>query len=245
MTVGEIYERLNTISAFELQEKWDNSGLNVGSFEARASKIVLSIDVTLELASQHEEGTLFIVHHPLIFSGLKQLDFARYPANVIQKLIEKNQSVIAMHTNVDKTHLNRYVFTQVLGLQIDKEDELMLQSRAHFSKEQLYDLVQKKLGLDTFRVVGEKENIKGLALTTGSGSSMMDACEAQCFITGDIKYHDAMKAAQQGLMLIDINHFESERFFGQAIEADLKKNNISAIIANSKNPYTTVHQNGQ
>ncbi len=240
MQLGAIYEYLDEISPFELQEKWDNSGILVGAKDQEIKRIVLALDVTLELAEEHEEDTLFLVHHPLIFSPLKQMDFDYYPANIMRRLIQKNQSVIAMHTNIDKTHLNRYVFERVLGLRIDKEAEFMLQDTRRFATKELYALLGRKLGLDNFKVVNEKPELSGVALTTGSGSSMMDMCETDCFLTGDIKYHEAMKAQQQDLMLVDIGHYESEKFFADALSSDLKNLDISVIISNSKNPFKTV-----
>lgn len=240
MTLGEVYNFLNGVSPFELQESWDNSGLQIGEKSQRISQIVLSLDVTDELVQTYDEGTLFVVHHPLIFGKLTQLDLSKYPANIIATMIRKNQSLIAMHTNVDKTHLNHFVFTQVLGFECESEEDFMLHSNEKIDKEKLYNLLKTKLGLKNFKVVNEKEQIKGIALTTGSGSSMMDLCRGECFLTGDIKYHEAMKAQSQNLMLVDIGHFESEQFFAHALEADLKKLDISVIIANSKNPFKNV-----
>jgi putative NIF3 family GTP cyclohydrolase 1 type 2 len=65
----------------------------------------------------------------------------------------------------------------------------------------------------------------------------MDEVEADCFLTGDIKYHDAMKAMSENLMMIDIGHYESECFFAQILLDELKGLDILAIIANSKNPF--------
>lgn len=240
MKIAQILEYLNTISPFELQEKWDNSGLLVGSANDEVCQIVLTLDVTKELCNAHPNNTLFIAHHPLIFSGLKSLDFQTYPANVVQTLVQKNQSVIAMHTNADKTHLNRYVFEKVLGFEIASEDEFMLRTNVSMDKKTLYAHLQKTLGLQSFRVVNEKETIESIALTTGSGSSMMDMCGCDCFLTGDIKYHDAIKAQEQELMVVDINHFESELFFAQAMMDDLEKLEISVIISNSKNPFKNI-----
>ncbi|MDQ1325717.1 MAG: cyclohydrolase, partial [Campylobacterota bacterium] len=115
MKLQEIYDFLNKISPFELQEKWDNSGLIVGNRMREISQIVVSLDLDETMIEQAPEKTLFIVHHPLIFAKLSQLDFARYPSNLLEKLILKKQSLIAMHTNFDQTHLNRYVFEKILG----------------------------------------------------------------------------------------------------------------------------------
>ena len=83
MKLQEIYIHLDEISPFELQEKWDNSGLIVGDMSREVSQIVVSLDVDSEMIENAKEGTLFVVHHPLIFGKLTQLDFAKYPSNLI------------------------------------------------------------------------------------------------------------------------------------------------------------------
>ena len=115
MVLQEIYDFLDRVSPFELQEKWDNSGLIVGDMNREVSQIVVSLDIDDAMIEEAKEGTLFVVHHPLIFGKLTKLDFAKYPANLIEKLILKKQSLVAMHTNFDQTHLNRYVFEKVFG----------------------------------------------------------------------------------------------------------------------------------
>ena len=122
MKILEIYELLNELSPFELQESWDNSGLLVGDFKEDITTVALSIDVDEELIDSLEDGTLLITHHPIIFGGLKQLEFSKYPANLLHKMIRKNISNIAMHTNFDQTHLNDYVATEILGYEIIQKD---------------------------------------------------------------------------------------------------------------------------
>ena len=137
MKLKEIYNILNEISPFELQEKWDNSGLIIGDMESKIDKIILSIDIDKELLKNSDDGVLFIVHHPLIFDGLKSLNFAKYPANLIKTMIQKNQSLIAMHTNFDKTHLNRYVFEEILDFKIDRFEDFLCFSKESFNKREL------------------------------------------------------------------------------------------------------------
>ena len=122
MKISKIYEFLDELSPFELQESWDNSGLLIGDFNQDIQKIVLSIDVDEALVESLERDTLLITHHPIIFGGLKQLEFSKYPANLIQKMIQKNISNIAMHTNFDQTHLNDFVVTEILGYKVAQKD---------------------------------------------------------------------------------------------------------------------------
>ena len=238
MKLKEIYSVLDSISPFELQEGWDNSGLIIGDMEREIERVVISLDIDDVMIESFDENTLFILHHPLIFGKLTAIDISRYPSNMIEKLILKRQSVIAMHTNFDKTHLNRYVFTKVLGLSIERESDFICECDVDWSLEDLSRRVEEAFGLKYLKMVNPKERIKRLALTTGAGASLMDMVEADCFLTGDIKYHDAMKALSQDLMMVDIGHWESESFFCDALSAELKNLPISAIITHSKNPFT-------
>ncbi|BDY13353.1 Nif3-like dinuclear metal center hexameric protein [Hydrogenimonas cancrithermarum] len=237
MTVGEVYGRLDELSPFELQEKWDNSGLLLGDESQRIEKVVLSVDIDAGMIEAAEENTLFVLHHPLIFSGLKRLLWSEYPANLLREMIRKNHAMIAMHTNFDQTHLNRYVFEKVLGFQGAECEGFVCRAEGKWEAGRLLKEVKTRLGLETLRIVGKKETIRSVSMTTGSGASLMDSVEADLFLTGDIKFHDAMKALSKGLMMADIGHFESEKYFAEALGAHLKNLPIPVIIAQSINPF--------
>ncbi|UPT77820.1 Nif3-like dinuclear metal center hexameric protein [Sulfurovum sp. XGS-02] len=237
MKLQEIYDHLDQISPFELQEKWDNSGLILGDMSREVSQIVVALDMDEEMIERAEPNTLFVVHHPLIFGKMTQLDFAKYPSNLIEKMILKNHSLIAMHTNFDQTHLNQYVFEKILGFQVASQDPFVCMAKGEWHYKELLTLLKEKLGLPTLKVIGKKEKVRSIALTTGAGASLMDEVEADCFLTGDIKYHDAMKAMSEDLMMVDIGHYESEKFFAEIMLDELKVLPLLAIISNSKNPF--------
>ncbi|MDD5400834.1 MAG: Nif3-like dinuclear metal center hexameric protein [Sulfurimonas sp.] len=240
MKISEIYAFLNNLSPFELQEPWDNSGLLIGDFGQDVQKIVLSIDVDDMLIDSMEENTLLITHHPLIFGGLKQLEFSKYPANLIRKMIQKNISNISMHTNFDQTHLNEYVATEVLGYKIAQKEGFVV----YFDLDEDFDVfasnVATSFSLPHTKCVKSSKRVKRAALTTGSGCSLIKSIKADCFLTGDIKYHDAMEAKSINLSLIDIGHFESEHFFAEILLKHLKNLGLEAIISSSKNPFTYI-----
>jgi len=239
MKLEEIYKHLDKISPFELQEKWDNSGLIVGDMSREVSQVVVSLDIDNSMIEEAKEGTLFVVHHPLIFDKLTALDMSKYPSNLLEQMILKKQSCIALHTNFDQTHLNQYVFTKILGFKLECQDPFLCTTKDEWNYKALLSHIKEKLGLPTLKVVGKKEKITSIALCTGAGASLMDEVEADCFLTGDIKYHDAMKAMSEDLMMVDIGHYESEKFFAEILIEELKVLPILAIIANSKNPFHT------
>jgi dinuclear metal center YbgI/SA1388 family protein len=173
MKIQEIYEFLDKLSPFELQESWDNSGLMIGDFSQDITKVVLSIDIDEALIDSMQENTLIITHHPLIFGGLKQLEFNKYPSNLIHKMIKKNISNIAMHTNFDQTHLNEYVATQILGYPISQKDGFV----AYLEVNEKFDVFAKKVSsafsLPHAKCVKCSDIVKRVALTTGSGCSLI------------------------------------------------------------------------
>lgn len=238
MTVRDIYTFLDALSPFALQESWDNSGLLVGDFTQEISTVVLSIDLDEGLLESLPDNALLITHHPLIFGGLKQLQFNQYPANLLAPMIRKNITNIAMHTNFDQTHLNDYVATHVLGYEILAKEGFI----AYLSVDESFDVFAQKiksaLGLQHIRSVQCHDHIRTCALVTGSGASLIKNIEADCFLTGDIKYHDAMEAKAIGLSMMDIGHYESECYFGEILAEHLEKLGLSVIISPSQNPFT-------
>jgi dinuclear metal center YbgI/SA1388 family protein len=62
-------------------------------------------------------------------------------------------------------------------------------------------------------VAAAGELVRRVAICSGSGMSLLPAAAASgapVFLTGDVKYHDAVKAQMLGVSVIDIQHYESE-----------------------------------
>ena len=241
MKVQELLCRLQTRLPLHWAEEWDNSGLLVGNFEDEFENLYLSMDLDLDLVENLKPNSLVITHHPLIFSGLKRLNYDTYSSKILKELIKKDISLISMHTNIDKTHLNRFVVEKILNFKIENQNEFIANVKIDMSFTDLLKHLSKKLNLKNIKFVKTKDYIKTLAICTGSAMSLIDEVQADCFITGDIKYHDAMEAKARGLSLIDIRHYESENHFNilleELLEEYLKKNKLKAIITASKNPF--------
>ncbi|MEA3499029.1 MAG: Nif3-like dinuclear metal center hexameric protein [Campylobacterota bacterium] len=241
MKIKEIYNYLDTISPFELQEKWDNSGLIVGNMEDNFDKVYISLDLDLEMVKKIKRNSLIITHHPLIFSPLKTINDDSYSTKILKKLIKKDVSLISMHTNIDKSHLNMYVGREILGFDFKKVDDFVITAKIDMSLKNLQKLVKEKLNIKSLKVVKSHKHIETIALTTGSGMSLLPYIKADCFLTGDIKYHEAMEAIARNITLLDIGHYESEVYFSMLlnglIENYLKTNDKKAIIIASRNPF--------
>jgi dinuclear metal center YbgI/SA1388 family protein len=241
MRIEKIYEFLNDLSPFELQEEWDNGGLIIGSLQDEVENICISLELDSEVVQSAPEKTLFITHHPLIFKSLKKLDFAAYPANIIKILAKKECAALAMHTNIDKTHLNRYVAERILKRQITEVRDFICYFDVNADFDELVLDISNRLNTETLKIVKSGKKIKRAALCTGSGGDLLHEINADCFISGDFKYHHAVMAKENGLSLIDIGHFESERYFTDILQEHLKNFPLKVIISDSKNPFEYFH----
>ncbi len=98
---------------------------------------------------------------------------------------------------------------------LDKEEKL----------ENIGEIIKKKLLAPYVKLIqANQKDIKTVALCTGSGGSLIDKCiekEVDLFITGDIDYHEALKAKEVGLNIIDVEHFSTEKYFVPAIRKQL------------------------
>ncbi|MCZ6111153.1 Nif3-like dinuclear metal center hexameric protein [Campylobacter ureolyticus] len=237
MKIAEIYQILDEVAPFEAQESWDNSGLLLGNMDDEFDKIYASIDLDSNLIQKIEKNSLVITHHPLIFKGLKSLNPSVYPSNLIYEIIKKDIKLISMHTNFDKFVLNKFVANEILGYEITEIRDFLVFFEVNKSFDEFAKEIKQKLKISNLRVVKAGEFIKTATLCTGSGVDLLGSFKSDCFLTGDIKYHSALESLENKISLIDINHFESEAYFGQSLAKNLQKYNLNIIITNSINPF--------
>lgn len=101
--IKEIVNFLETEFPISYQENYDNSGLLVGDLNTEVSKILVSLDCTENVINESIEKScnLIIVHHPIIFKGLKKITGSNYVERTIIKAIKNEIAIFACHTNLD------------------------------------------------------------------------------------------------------------------------------------------------
>ena len=108
--------------------------------------------------------------------------------------------------------------------EIDKEVEI-----SKFSLE-----VKNRLQARYIRLIkSNNRKIKRVALCTGAGGSLLEQVsrkDADLYITGDINYHTALRAKELGLNVLDIEHFDTEKFFVEALYNQMIKFGIPQDI---------------
>jgi len=94
--------------------------------------------------------------------------------------------------------------------------------------------VKEKLQAKYIRLIkSNNRKIKKIALCTGAGGSLLEQLSnknVDLYITGDIAYHSALRAKELGLNVLDIEHFETEKFFVETLYNQLIKFGIPQNI---------------
>ena len=225
-TVKEIYNFIDSIAPYELQESYDNSGINIFAEKGEIKKAYIALDVTNEIIDEISEngGELIITHHPVIFRGMKNLDCD----NVAVKLCTKGISAVSAHTNFDAAVMNN-ILCEKLGLEpsgkIDGEVGCICET-AEISPEKMAEKIKAVLGEGVVRYNNEGKILKKIAVCSGSGGSLLaDVIKCGCdgFITGDVKHDIFVDAHNSGLCVFDAGHFHTENIFCEYMKNILEK----------------------
>lgn len=92
---------------------------------------------------------------------------------------------------------------------------------------EMLELTKKKLDVEHIRLIGESDrSIRNVAVFSGSFDGDFSAIiksKADILITGDIKYHTAMEAVENGITVIDAGHFATERIYLSYLKSVLSK----------------------
>lgn len=253
MKVFELEKILDNKLKKDLAETWDNVGLLVGKPFEEVSSIYLTLELTKEsLKEAIDCGANFIItHHPLIFSGLKKI--IEGENDIVMKLIENKISLYSAHTNFDKIKfgLNDY-FVSLLSDKVIyyPEDEAEYIRIFEVKKQSIKDFIKtlkSKFDTDNIRFIGDLDlEISKVGIVTGAGSEFVEEANkkgAEVFITGDIKYHEAMGFLEKNINVIDLGHFDSEKIFARAMKNFIDKNikellDLKIFVSNyEKNPF--------
>ncbi len=105
MKILEILRIVERVAPPQIQESWDNTGLQVGSAETECTGITLCVDCTPEVLDDAiaRNHNLIISHHPLIFKPLKRLTGSSPTEAVIMNAIAAGVTIYSTHTALDST----------------------------------------------------------------------------------------------------------------------------------------------
>ncbi|MBQ1751477.1 MAG: Nif3-like dinuclear metal center hexameric protein, partial [Bacteroidales bacterium] len=104
MKVSDIISAIEEFAPLRIQEKWDNSGLLIGTPEDEVHGVLVGFDCTPELIDEAVSvgADMVVTHHPLIFRGLKRIRKDDPVGLAVIKAVSAGVAVYAAHTTADK-----------------------------------------------------------------------------------------------------------------------------------------------
>lgn len=231
VTVRDIYDWINAYAPFELQEDFDNAGFLVGNLNTEVNRVLVALDLNQAVIREAVQNNvqLIITHHPVLFGGTKNLNEESTENRWLCQMIRNNLALIAAHTNLDRCQggMND-VLAQTIGLQNVAGDGFFRAGSlsAPVTVAEFANQLQEKLSTEV-RVMGDKQKlIHKAGLCTGAGSgewhhALMSGCDA--FISGEIKHHEAIAAADAGIVMFECGHEATEKPGIEALGKALQK----------------------
>ncbi len=231
MQLSQFIETIESSIPLSLQEPWDNSGLQVGDRSAHVSAALLCVDVTEAVIDEAiaKQCQVVVSHHPLLFSGLKNIEGKTAVERCVIKAIRHNIAIYSIHTNAD----NWYEGVNMrLGAKIGLTDCTILSPQGEDHEGKPYglgligrlphpedeapflDRMKQLFGIHSIRHTALLDRpIERVALCGGSGASFLDHAKAQradIYISADFKYHEFFQAEEQ-IIIADLGHYETEK----------------------------------
>lgn len=240
--VTEVIEIIERFAPPQTAEEWDNSGWQINLHNDTADKILSCLTVTedvLELAI-NLGCDLIISHHPLIFRGIKKIENPIYI-----KAIKNNIQIYSAHTNFDKAKGGTTdILTEKLNLQnIETINDYVKCGCLPFKMQidKFLQVLKTTLEIEKIKLINKssKQEIEKIAICAGAGAEFIAEVEGcDVYITSDVKYHSALDV--KNMILLDIGHFESEKFFSEKVKEIFAKEGIEILVANEKPAWTIV-----
>jgi len=233
-TVSDVIQAMEAICPSSLAEDWDNVGLQVGHRQWPVNNIWIALDPHPSIidAAARNQVDLIITHHPLIFHPIHSVDFSSPIGTAIQTAAVHRISVFAAHTNLDKSAGGvNDVLCDRIGLTCRKALDVSGDGCIPPDKKvqglgrigdlpcpmplaAFTSLIKENLNLPMVRYSGNPGlMVRRAAVCSGSGSGLLNnflASNAEVYVSGDLRYHDARNIESEERALIDIGHFGSE-----------------------------------
>ena len=236
MTIKDIIQIIEKNAPCVYAEEWDNTGLLIGDENETVLGVLIALELTEAVLQEAIDGgfNLIITHHPLIFNGIKKIDYQDLTGRIIRKVIANNIAVYAAHTNLDNApdgvnqKLAKKIGLKNTAILSPKQTVYQQENKAEqtgsgvigtlpepMNEKDFLLMIKQILNIPVLRhscFTGKMLN--KIALCGGSGSFLIQSAleqKADAFITADVKYHDFFLPNKK-ILLVDAGHYETEQF---------------------------------
>ncbi|TWU59066.1 GTP cyclohydrolase 1 type 2 [Rubripirellula tenax] len=229
------------MAPLKLAEDWDNVGLLLGDRRSSIAKVMTCLTITPDVVEEAVESNvdLIVTHHPLPFKPLTKITTDSVTGKMLWRLVGAKIAVYSAHTAFDSAAcgINQ---RWAESLELHSIEALVPSDAISDPKQlgtclgagrlgrlgqpvqlgQLASLAAQVAGhLNSEpkpRIVGSADDLVGkIAIACGSGGSFLApaarrGCDA--LITGEATFHTCLEARSQGISLVLLGHYRSERF---------------------------------
>jgi dinuclear metal center YbgI/SA1388 family protein len=235
---AKLIQHIERIAPPERALDWDNTGVQINVGDAEIKRVLVTLDITAESIREARvlNADFILAHHPLLFRKIHRIDCGSVVGSQIIDLIRAGISVYAAHTSFDLVYGgNNDYLCEVLELQKIRrvlpengtagngaKDDEVIGKIGNLKREmrlaEVCDLLRERLRIERrLPVVGDPDaRILKVGLCAGGGGEQIEIfAENGCslYITGDVRHHEAVLAAEKGICLIDAGHFDTEWIF--------------------------------
>lgn len=229
-----------------LADEWDRPGLISGLYSAEVTKVLLAVDLTIDLIDDAIAGgsDMIITHHPFLLKSPFDLREDSGKGYVLSKAIRSEIALFSAHTNADVVTAGvSNALAERLGLEALKP--LVATVSGEIGHGRVGNLAQPMTLLDFSRFVARSiaataggvrvagdanAMVSRVALCGGAGDAFISAAldsEADVYVTSDLRHHpvqDALeqaKATSTSFALVDISHWAAESLWLNVAAAQL------------------------
>lgn len=252
--VKDIIKIMEEIAPMHLAEDWDSPGLKTGSLDATVSKVLVCLDVTVDvIAEAKEKGCNMIVsHHPFIFKSISDMVEENVPA--VCAAVREGITVFSAHTNLDyaPNGINDSL-AEVAGVQNVLRDTDGKHSYGKIEKpitvREYCEVLKERLNTPAVNVVIPKGlNLDDVISTVGVSCGAFDGksywfepCGIDVLVTGEIKHFDSIFLSNQKIITIGAGHYYTEYPGVKKLAELLQDKGISCEVSEKNiNLYTVI-----
>ena len=237
LKLSAVCDFLERFAPCELAESWDNVGLLIGDPKQSVHAVLTCLTVTPEVVEEAIEGQvdLIVTHHPFPFRPLKRITSADTVGQMLLKLIQHGVAVYSPHTAFDSCAdgINQQLATAIglsdikplVPAELRGESSSVAQvgtgrwgklSQSPMPLARIAEVAKQATSATTVKVVGNAiDNIETVAVGCGSAGELLSVAvekEVDCLILGETSFHTCLEAKAQGVALVLVGHYASERF---------------------------------
>ncbi len=255
MNVRDVIQRIECVAPLWGASSWDKSGVQVAGRTSDVRRLALALDPLPEVIRQALDwgAELILTHHPLSLSP-RFLDHLDDYHEVAGLLLGRGAWLYAAHTSLDVQPAGpagwlardldlRHLVTLdpvPASVTVPADSSSTLPGPGFGLAGDLptplpwaafVQLLTRSIAGNVWRQVGTPPStVSRVAYCTGSGGSLLDkaaASGAQVYVTGDVRYHQALEA---GVCLVDVGHFALEEEMTRRFASELAHDDHLAAV---------------